>query len=69
MFVPDNHDGFGGGAWTAPVAPASRVVRNVVLAALLFAYAVGFSLVFERALATSAKLNEPDPVTIVGAAL
>ena len=66
MFSSHNDQGFGGSVpATVGVERFPPALKNALLIALFFAYAIGFSLIFERALATFTEDNQPDPVMIV----
>jgi hypothetical protein len=66
VFSSDNYQGFGDSVpATASVERFSPALKNALLLALFFAYAIGFSLTFERALATLTQDDDPDPVMIV----
>ena len=67
MFSFDNYEGFGGGAPAVPgVARSSPARRNALLVALFFVCSVGFSLTFERALATMDQHDDPGLVLVAG---
>ncbi len=67
MFSSDAHEGFGGAVPAAPSAGrSSPALRNALLLALFFAYAVGVSFAFESALATTTPYDDPDRVTVAG---
>lgn len=67
MFISYNHPGFGGGVpATESVGRFSPALKNGLLVVLFFAYAIGFSLMFERALGTLTQDNNSPPVIIVG---
>jgi hypothetical protein len=61
-----NYEDFGGGVAATGAGRFSPALKNGLSVALFFAYAIGFSLMFERALGTLAQDNAPPPVIVVG---
>jgi hypothetical protein len=67
VFISYYHQGLSAGV-PAAAGPErfSPALKNGLLVVLFFAYAIGFSLMFERALGSLTQDNDPPQVTIVG---